>query len=224
MNILLAAATEAEIAPLKEYMETHWSKRSQHTYEHDNTIVTICISGVGMTATAYNITKALLTRHHDFAMQAGIGGSFDRDIPLGEVVFVTGEQYGDMGAEDHEKHLDIFDMGLIQKNVYPFSGSVLQCPQTAVHEKITLQQVSGLTVNMVSGKESTISRLVQRYNCRVESMEGAAFHYVCLAEHVPFAQIRAVSNYIEPRDKTKWQMGLAIHNLNNWLIKFLNTV
>ena len=52
-------------------------------------------------------------------------------------------------------------------------------------------------------------------------MEGAAFHYVCLKEHVPFAQVRAISNFVTPRDKSQWQMKKAITNLNKWLIKFI---
>jgi len=52
----------------------------------------------------------------------------------------------------------------------------------------------------------------------IESMEGAAFHYVCLQEAVPFLQLRAVSNMIGERDKTKWLMKEAIDNLNKELI------
>ena len=32
-------------------------------------------------------------------------------------------------------------------------------------------------------------------------MEGAAFMYVCLMHQVPFAQIRAVSNVVERRNR-----------------------
>ena len=40
----------------------------------------------------------------------------------------------------------------------------------------------------------------------IESMEGAALHYVCLMEKIPFLQIRSISNYIGERDKKKWNM------------------
>ncbi len=48
-------------------------------------------------------------------------------------------------------------------------------------------------------------------------MEGAALHYVCLQEQIPFVQIRSVSNYVGERDKTKWKMKEAIENLNTEL-------
>jgi futalosine hydrolase len=52
-------------------------------------------------------------------------------------------------------------------------------------------------------------------------MEGAALHYVCLQLAVPFAQVRSISNYVTPRDKSLWKMKDAIINLNNWLIGFV---
>jgi futalosine hydrolase len=52
-------------------------------------------------------------------------------------------------------------------------------------------------------------------------MEGAAFHYVCLMEQVPFIQFRAVSNYVAQRDKTKWKLKQAIQTLNDKLVFIL---
>jgi futalosine hydrolase len=48
-------------------------------------------------------------------------------------------------------------------------------------------------------------------------MEGAAFIYASLSEGIPFIQIRAVSNYIEERDKTTWDLEKALKNLNKVL-------
>lgn len=53
-------------------------------------------------------------------------------------------------------------------------------------------------------------------------MEGAALHYVCLMEKVPFIQIRAVSNYIAERNKKNWNMKSSIINLNTELIRLLD--
>ncbi len=53
-------------------------------------------------------------------------------------------------------------------------------------------------------------------------MEGAALHFVCLRERIPFLQLRTISNKIGERDKTKWNIGLAILNLNAELILLLN--
>ena len=54
-------------------------------------------------------------------------------------------------------------------------------------------------------------------------MEGAAFLASCgHAKH--YTQIRAISNYVEKRDKSKWNMPLAIKNLNDFLINFIEII
>jgi futalosine hydrolase len=50
-------------------------------------------------------------------------------------------------------------------------------------------------------------------------MEGAAFFQTCLTEGVAFAQIRAVSNFVEARNRDNWKMEEAIKNLNEVLVE-----
>ena len=52
-------------------------------------------------------------------------------------------------------------------------------------------------------------------------MEGASLHFIGRDLTIPFMQIRAVSNYVGERDKTKWKIDLAISNLHNELTKLL---
>jgi futalosine hydrolase len=74
--------------------------------------------------------------------------------------------------------------------------------------------VTGVTVNTVHGHEPTIAALLERGHADVESMEGAALLYACLLQGVPCAQVRAVSNYVERRNRAAWKMGEAIDALN----------
>jgi futalosine hydrolase len=45
-------------------------------------------------------------------------------------------------------------------------------------------------------------------------MEGAAFMYACLIHQIPFAEVRAVSNVVEKRNRASWKLREAIDNLN----------
>jgi futalosine hydrolase len=54
----------------------------------------------------------------------------------------------------------------------------------------------------------------ERYHPDIETMEGAAFFYVCSRENIPFLAIRAVSNKVELRNREKWNIPLAINNLS----------
>ena len=52
-------------------------------------------------------------------------------------------------------------------------------------------------------------------------------HYeddVCLLEKVNFVHIRAISNYVEPRNKEGWDIPLALDNLSEFLVKLLNNL
>ena len=67
-----------------------------------------------------------------------------------------------------------------------------------------------------------MQQFVQSFNADIETMEGAALHYVCLQEHIPFLQIRSISNHVGERDKTKWKIKEAIENLNKELQILIN--
>jgi len=73
-----------------------------------------------------------------------------------------------------------------------------------------LPAVDGVTVNTVHGDERSIARVVERFNPDVESMEGAGFMYSCLVHGIPFAQVRAVSNRVERRNRAAWKLDEAI--------------
>ncbi len=212
MDLLILSATEAEVGLLKAHLQ-------KIPNEYHN--ITMVVTGVGAVATAFALTRELCGHRYDLVIQAGVGGSFDRDILLGDVVQVISERYGDLGAEDHDEYIDIFDMGLIPADVHPHRNKLLGTIPNSITDHTGLKQVSGLTINTVSGNEHTIARREKVFNCQVESMEGAALHYVCLQMEVPFMQIRGISNYVIPRDKSRWQMKDAIINLNNWLIDYL---
>jgi len=224
MKLLLTAATEGEIGPVLAHLQQNRHSVGPHHFSKGDDELQVCIGGVGMMATTYSLMKALRINTCDFALQAGVGGSFDHNIPLGEVLHITGDQYGDLGAQDHYNYLDIYELGLLGKDEMPFKDGKLLSPSSPLHDKIKLPQATALTVNTVSGTDFTVKARRQKFNCQVESMEGAAFHYVCLMEHIPFAQVRAISNYVEPRDKSKWKMKEAVINLNNWLIGFIDSI
>src|ERR1700712_1095407 len=111
MKLLLAAATEAEIAPTIAVLHRQDTLSDGVVFKAGSREITICITGVGLTAATFSLTRALLTGTYDFVLQAGIGGAFDRHIPLGSVVAVSGEQLGDLGAEDRGAFIPIFDLG-----------------------------------------------------------------------------------------------------------------
>ena len=68
------------------------------------------------------------------------------------------------------------------------------------------------------GNEDSIAAITNRLKPQLESMEGAAFFYACHQLKVPCVQIRAVSNYVEKRNRDNWEIGLAVKNLNTFAL------
>jgi futalosine hydrolase len=94
-------------------------------------------------------------------------------------------------------------------------------PHKELIRQTKLKRVNAVSVNQITTNKQMIGLYQQKFNASVESMEGAALHYTCLQEKIPFLQIRSVSNYVGERDKKKWNMKDAIINLNNELVRIL---
>lgn len=219
MNYVLAAATRLEIEPTINHLKQNWTEVQTNCFSNGANTIQIFLHGVGMVATTFGLTQLFEIQNFDCAIQAGIAGSFDYNLQLGEVVLVSDEQFGDLGAEDKYQFLDLFELGFQNKNETPFIEKKINCSIPQNHFKLNqLKLVNGLTVNTVSGTTFTAKQRKQKFNCTVESMEGAAFHYVCTMKKMNFFQLRAISNYVEARDKSKWKIKEAIENLNEQLI------
>jgi futalosine hydrolase len=77
-------------------------------------------------------------------------------------------------------------------------------------------------VNTVHGNPASISAVVERCRPDIESMEGAAFMYACRVAGVPFAQVRAVSNRVEQRNRAAWDLPGAIAAVNRIALTILD--
>ena len=183
--------------------------------------VYVCITGIGGVQTTFHLSEAIVEFNPHFCLQTGIAGSFDKNRELGSLVIVREEIMGDLGVDDQGRYRDMFEIELMQPNAKPFANKKLINPFQDFPLRLNLPFVSGLSVNTVSGSLATIESRIEYYDCDIETMEGAAFHYVCLKKRIPFLQVRAISNYVEPRDRSKWEMKKAIENLNNWMIENL---
>jgi futalosine hydrolase len=214
MNILLVAATQAEIEPfLLQHGFHQFPVLEKNIGVHQ---LSVLISGVGMVATAFALGSLFNSKSFDLAINAGIAGSFDPSILHGEVCRVSEDILAEFGAEDGNAFLKAETIGL-GKSL--FSAS----PIAGFRVYDQLQEVKSVTVNKVHGNEESITEFVNHFNPQIETMEGASFFYACEQAGTPGIQIRSISNIVERRNKENWQIGLAIKNLNDTLIQMFNS-
>jgi futalosine hydrolase len=204
MRILLVAATAFEI--------------DQFTKRNKNVEVLIC--GVGIPATVYHLTKKLTASKYDIVVQAGIAGTFSKKIKKGEVVLVKKDAFADIGAEENGNFKTIFKLGFADENTFPFENEWLVNDHEylqAANSKV----VSAVTINRLSDRKKQTLQLQKVFKADIESMEGAALHYVCMQMHVPYLQMRSISNSVGERDKNKWKIKKAVRNLNEELMNLI---
>jgi len=217
MHLLIVSATQPEIKELMELV--------QGTSASLNGRIDILITGVGMLHTGFHLGQQLAANDYDLAINFGIAGSFRKDIKIGEVVNIVEEQVADLGAEDSGQFLNVIELGLQKPNEPPYTkGKLLNATQADNPIIKQLKKVKGISVNTVHGKQQSIEQIIHKLNPDVESMEGAAFLYSCLAKKLPCFEIRVISNYIEPRDKKNWNIPLAIKNLNQKAIEIIESL
>ena len=224
MKIIVVAATETEIAPLiKAFVYSSSINNNLKQYYYKGLEVFVLITGVGMTATAYHLGKTFAHTRYDAALNIGLAGSFDKKIHIGDVVNVTTDIFSELGAEDGEKFLTIQEIGLLKNDEFPYEeGQLINNIQIKSKVLAALSMVKAITVNSVHGNDESIKKAAKKFSPQVESMEGAAFLYGCLTENIPYAQVRAISNYVERRNKENWNIGLAIENLNKKTLEIIN--
>jgi len=216
MKVVISAATSGELMP------TYFAINPLYTNDSTQMKVLFHVSGVGMLQTAVSLTRMSLKVEPDIIIQVGIAGTFNTSLPLGETVVVDEEMLGDMGVQEDNKWKDIFDLQLTDSNFPPFKKRKLVNPNLLKYNILKLPEVSAITVNEISTDILRIRQLIKNYNPVIESMEGAALHYVCSELNIPFIQIKSISNYIGDRNKHNWKLKEAITNVNQTLLKYID--
>src|SRR5476651_2510907 len=171
MRILLVAATEPEVAPLMTALSLQKTDEpGLFTARHTSVAnCSVLITGVGMVATAFALGRHLPHNVYHLVINVGIAGSFDRGIPLGNVVEIAEDTFAELGAEDDKKFISIEKLG--------FGAGIFRPTASINHftKKISPTRATAITVNTVHGNEATIAEVTERLHPQLESMEGAAF-------------------------------------------------
>lgn len=187
--------------------------------------VSTLITGIGSVATAWSLTKWISSnRLPDLVINIGLAGSFKESIKPGDVVMPVSDCFADSGTETGDGFLTLAEAGLEEPDRFPYSkGRIIADNNLLIKATGILNPVTAITVNTVSGTAGTIERLRMKYDPDIETMEGAAFFYVCRMSDVQFISLRGISNMVEPRDRNKWKIRPALDNLTTKLQEFLLT-
>lgn len=163
---------------------------------HDG--IELLVTGVGPVEASCAIAGALALRKYRLVINAGLAGSFDARIVIGQGV-VVGEDTMELGLED--------GTGLtLPRNQAMVDRSQSDPNLVAQLHAKGFKVVRGLTVSRVTSSEPTASRLAGG-GAQIESMEGFAALRAAERTGVPAIEVRGISNRCGPRDSSGWDFA-----------------
>ena len=164
-NILVLAATSIEIRPFIQAFKKDELNLSNNSLD-------ILVGGIGLTATTYHLTKQLTLKKYDRVIQAGVAGSYDLNISLGDVVAVKQDTIADQSVVEMKKLKTLFDLKLVPHNQHPYQKDWLINPDKNILKTTGLKPVRGISVNEISSEEPGLLSTTALRNVRKHPGSG----------------------------------------------------
>lgn len=176
-------------------------------------------TGVGK-ANAASAATLLLSRRPAAIFMVGCGGAFPASgLTIGDLALAEREILGDEGVLTPNGFLDLQRIGLpavttakgALYNEFPVADVWLARAETvladfAAEEGIQVATGPFVTVSTCSGTAASGAALQQRTSGLCENMEGAGAALVCARHRIPFFELRGISNLVEDRDPSRWNL------------------
>ncbi len=165
----------------------------------------VLVGGVGPAAAAAATSAALATGGYDVVISAGIGGGFE-PIDVGAIAVAASIAFADLGADTGAGYVPVSALGFgTDRYDVPAQLSIELTGRTGGHLGTIL------TVATVTGTAARAHDLRGRFPDAVaEAMEGAGVAAAAALHGVPFAEVRAISNAVGPRDREAWRIPDAL--------------
>ena len=216
MRVIITAATNLELDGC--------AKKASQLFKKSKLKISFHATGIGMLASGVKLTQLATSYQPDLIIQMGIAGSYIKTEPLGKIWVVTSETIADLGVREKGIFIDLFDSQLIKENEAPFKKRKLINQGVKLFNVLKTDTAAAVTINEITTSPKRIKEIIEAHNPVLESMEGAALHYVGSLTKTPFMQIRAVSNYVGERNKAKWKLKESIDQLEAYVLTYLATL
>ncbi len=244
MCIGLMSAVPAEgLFFVKRLARVHTNPRSNpslYTGRVEGAEIVYSISGLGKTNAAHAATILIRDYSPALLINFGAGGAYpSAGMTVGDIMVAHAEIYGDEGVLDadgfhgteytgipvlrkgRKKYYNEFDLdGKLAKKAVKSAGSAF--PHLPETPKIRAGRF--VTVSACTGTRERAAELQETWGAICENMEGAAVAHICALYGIPFIEIRGVSNIVDDRDRTKWDLELASENCCKAVVQLLKAL
>lgn len=236
-TVVISAATDGELADLiGRYGAQQLSSRlplDLHAAQTGRRRILFARTGIGK-ALAASATTALIHNYSpELVINTGCAGAYaGSGLAVGDLALASSELFADDGVETPDGWQSLEQLGLFlweknglrHGNEIPLSRSMAGTAlRVANRHGLHLQPGRFLTVSTCSGSRVRGQALAQRYDAICENMEGAAVALVAAIYEINCMEVRGVSNMVEDRDLSSWDIPLAIASVSTFIERFLES-
>ena len=199
--LLIAAATEMEMAPIRQRLDADQG-------------IAFLVTGVGMVETTLTLCRRLSQAGETIrgVVNLGVAGAYvDTGVELLDLCLAKREIIGDLGVSEGERIVPFTDQAIrspadfsLQNPLRARAAAILTEKKIAHHAGVFV------TVNAVSGSTSRGLFFRDQHLAICENMEGAAIARTCVAYGIDCLELRSVSNMVENRDPARWRLAEAV--------------
>lgn len=237
-TIGLISATREESSIILRYLE---ESKIENFYagKIGNANIVHAVSGIGKTNASHAATLLIEKFSPCLIINFGIGGAYPSSgLGIGDIAVAGKEVYGDEGLwlKDGVHTADFIGIPFLKKgrrkyfNEFPLDKNLLKkamkaSPHLAKGGRGAYQIKSGtfVTVSASTGINKRAKELEKRFDAICENMEGAAVAHVCIMYGIPMLEIRGISNIVESRDRSRWDIKTAAGNCQRAVLEFLSS-
>ncbi|MFZ3208573.1 MAG: futalosine hydrolase [Geobacteraceae bacterium] len=205
-----------------------------YTGKVGNTMVIISVTGIGKVNAAASISALLARYKPGLLINTGCAGAYMvSGLAVGDLAMASAEIFGDEGVLTPEgwEPFNLMDIPLLELNGKRYFNMFPLSPQAAekavrLSESVGQPLMAGrfVTVSTCSGTSARGEELGRRFGAICENMEGAAAAQVALMYGVECLEIRGVSNLVEDRDLSRWNIRLAVERAQQFVLKYIETL
>ncbi len=190
----------------------------------------LLITGPGVFNAVSAFTNYLNQFVPGMVVATGIAGVFKQaGFHIGDIGLATHDHYIHTGIQTENIKNDPLPFDLIEQHpltrqgLYPFDKEKVENYQKKISQKYSGEDSMNIfkgpfiTVSTITSSLDYADQLYLEFGAVMEAMEGAACAHVAACHDLPIIEIRAASNFVGERDKSKWDMDVAVKNLGQVL-------
>ena len=233
--VLITASTEKELSLLVRELGAALIDdagfRRVWRAEHLSMTVYLALTGIGKVNAAIAATHLIERFKPTLIVNTGCCGAYSGSgLAVGDLAVATAEIYGDEGVltVNGWHTLEIIGIPSVERkgnrysNEFPLSmEQAVKVFRFATSLGLPVKRGKFITVSTCSGTSMRGDELEKRFGGICENMEGAAIAHTALLYDTPFLEVRGISNMVEDRDISKWDIPRSVEMTQRFLFSCL---